>query len=660
MADDQQEQGAGFHGVLVWEGKATSDKRTIDPNETQWREPPLTLMVMTKASHGGAPTTETVPGGVIESIERGEPDADGHVPMLFRGHFLPGEVGTAAAQLVDTKGMRGISIDFAADEYLEVLAEDDDGWPTDAMTHYTNVEIGMATLCPFPAFAGCYIELDGDAPSSDQAPEDVLDVAAAQDVPGLRTKPCEVCAGERGELVAAGGPVAPPAGWFTDPGLTGPTPLTVTDDGRVFGHLALWGTCHIGISGQCVTPPRSASGYAYFLLNPTRTAEGHDVRTGVLFTGTSHATASPGMRASAVQDHYADTGQATADVAAGEDQHGVWVAGALRPGLTAEQVRAIRASSLSGDWRTIGGRLDLVAALHVNVPGFPVPRAELVASGGQPVALIAAGASTMDRLARRDPRLDVDSLIRRAVDETVQRLETQRLTAELRALDAELAPILTAQDRRALADLDRALAAPPFPPKGKPKADPDDDGDDDSSDLTDTDRDALTSIGQHAAAGHDLATTMQPQHPAVKELAGQVADHSAAVGAAAQHLLDGGTADTAPDGGTDGQDGTPAKKKPGAKPAPPMPGASAAAKLLARVQLGQTVRTLVRGGNPVGTERLMDYWSHGEGAAKVGWGTPGDFDRCVAELSKYVGPGVVKGLCSNLHKRAIGVRPGQE
>lgn len=62
------------------------------------------------------------------------------------------------------------------------------------------------------------------------------------------------------------------------------------------------------------------------------------------------------------------------------------------------------------------------------------------------------------------------------------------------------------------------------------------------------------------------------------------------------------------------------------------------------------------------TERLMRYWAHGPGAAKIKWGVPGDFlfDRCVVQLSKYVGPNVVKGLCSNLHVRALGVRPGQE
>lgn len=58
------------------------------------------------------------------------------------------------------------------------------------------------------------------------------------------------------------------------------------------------------------------------------------------------------------------------------------------------------------------------------------------------------------------------------------------------------------------------------------------------------------------------------------------------------------------------------------------------------------------------TERLMRYWTEGEGAAKINWGHDGDFDRCIVELGKYVSPGIVKGLCSNLHQRATGARPG--
>lgn len=58
------------------------------------------------------------------------------------------------------------------------------------------------------------------------------------------------------------------------------------------------------------------------------------------------------------------------------------------------------------------------------------------------------------------------------------------------------------------------------------------------------------------------------------------------------------------------------------------------------------------------TERLMRYWAEDDGAAKIQWGVAGDFDRCVVQLSKYVGPNVVQGLCANLHHRATGAWPG--
>lgn len=58
------------------------------------------------------------------------------------------------------------------------------------------------------------------------------------------------------------------------------------------------------------------------------------------------------------------------------------------------------------------------------------------------------------------------------------------------------------------------------------------------------------------------------------------------------------------------------------------------------------------------TERLMEYWAHGEGAAKIGWGTPGDYNRCVVQLGKYVSATQVHGLCQNLHIRATGAPAG--
>jgi HK97 family phage prohead protease len=58
---------------------------------------------------------------------------------------------------------------------------------------------------------------------------------------------------------------------------------------------------------------------------------------------------------------------------------------------------------------------------------------------------------------------------------------------------------------------------------------------------------------------------------------------------------------------------------------------------------------------PAATERLHQYWVHGEGAAKIGWGQPGDFGRCVAELGKYIkGP---EGYCNLAHHAALGIYP---
>lgn len=57
-------------------------------------------------------------------------------------------------------------------------------------------------------------------------------------------------------------------------------------------------------------------------------------------------------------------------------------------------------------------------------------------------------------------------------------------------------------------------------------------------------------------------------------------------------------------------------------------------------------------------EQLRRYWLHGEGAVKIRWGTPGDFDRCVRHLGKYM-PGRAEGYCANLHHRATGMWPGE-
>ena len=58
-------------------------------------------------------------------------------------------------------------------------------------------------------------------------------------------------------------------------------------------------------------------------------------------------------------------------------------------------------------------------------------------------------------------------------------------------------------------------------------------------------------------------------------------------------------------------------------------------------------------------EDLRDYWLHGKGAAKIRWGTPGDWTRCVRQLSKYMGPRA-KGYCALRHHEATGMWTGDK
>lgn len=74
-------------------------------------------------------------------------------------------------------------------------------------------------------------------------------------------------------------------------------------------------------------------------------------------------------------------------------------------------------------------------------------------------------------------------------------------------------------------------------------------------------------------------------------------------------------------------------------------------------QLAAMMRAAGAVTNPGGTERLHAYWVHGEGAAKIRWGEHGDFDRCTAELGKYIKD--PQGYCNLAHKAATGMYPAQ-
>ncbi len=77
--------------------------------------------------------------------------------------------------------------------------------------------------------------------------------------------------------------------------------------------------------------------------------------------------------------YYDNTAAVGADVGLVDGRFGPWACGVVRTDLTSEDLHRFRMSMPSGDWRRVGGVLDLVGVLNVNTPGFSGPRT-LVAS----------------------------------------------------------------------------------------------------------------------------------------------------------------------------------------------------------------------------------------------------------------------------------------
>lgn len=400
-----------WEGVIAREGEQTGDGRLIEDGALSWDELPIPLRVAFKdvGGHDGAEVC-----GRIETVERRE-GGDIYATGTFD---LGSAVGTEAYRQVSEQMSNGISIDtddvtFRIMAKADLVAADDDASPTepeadaegrikvatmsssDEITVIESARLRAATLVAVPAFASARVYAAGQAPTpSEPAERDENGDSEAFSTSTAGKEPLN-----RDALIAAAIPTAPPEAWFEDPGLTGPTALVIEDDGRVYGHIAAWGTCHIGQIGKCVEPPTSPSNYAYFRTGALQTAEGTSVAVGHLTMDTGHA--GPRDSASQASAHYDNTGFVFADVAAGEDAYGIWVAGSLRPGIPAERVRIARSAPISGDWRTIRGSLELVGALAVNVPGFPVPRPRGLLASGEVKSLLASGVVAHDDQAAR-------------------------------------------------------------------------------------------------------------------------------------------------------------------------------------------------------------------------------------------------------------------
>lgn len=411
-ADDGDEtmdytgQTAPWEGPLAVEGIVTGDGREFAEGALTWADLPVPLRWNKEDSHGGDPKTVAVNVGRIDEVWR-----DGN-KIMGRGVLdLSDDDGRKVYGKIEGKFLRGVSIDAdsIADADVEFVwpedvnagteeGEEDDlfemlfAQPEKRIFH--GGRIRAATLVDIPAFAEAYIALLDEAGAvvaggQPVTEAELLTLREAEPEPVRPLAP----------VTAAAEVFRPPAEWFTDPGLSLPTPITVTDDGRIYGHAAQWGSCHIGQEGVCVQPPHEEQ-HPYYRTGEVACADGSRVAVGQITVGTGHAPLHYGATPAA--EHYDNTGAAVADVAVGNDAHGIWVAGAIRPGADPLKVYELQAAGqVSGDWRRIGGQLRLVGLLAVNVPGFPVPKMRArVASGASGEektvkALVAAGRPTV-------------------------------------------------------------------------------------------------------------------------------------------------------------------------------------------------------------------------------------------------------------------------
>lgn len=361
-------------GGIAFIGVPTSDKRVLD--DMGFRAFPMDLLAQTETAfgHDGAFLVGRIDHAMVEGNA-----------VRAKGVIDPAIPGAAdVLRAMENDMLTRVSIDYTADARLEILAEDADGMPTDYLEHHYNVKMGAATLVSMSAFEDARVRLSS-----------VYSLVAAGGHPNVDTNPA-----------------MPPLSFFQDPNFTGRTRLRVDppdENGHVryYGHLAPHGECHIGIQGQCVTPPLSATNYGWFTLGSITCQEGCVIPIGTVTFRGSHADKHLSARAAAA--HYDNTCMAIADVAVGEDEFGIWVSGALRRWATDDDIRELLAARLSGDWRPMNGSRELVAVHAVPVGGFPVYE-EAVAADGRPGALIASF----------DPRDDAPESEDRVVSPIVQ------------------------------------------------------------------------------------------------------------------------------------------------------------------------------------------------------------------------------------------------
>ena len=378
-----------WEGTIIPEGIPSGDRRMIAEGALTWRVLPLPLMLMKENADGH--DGSVLAGSILDMDRIGN-------EIVGRGRFDSGVDGQEAKRLLTERTLRGVSADI--DSVVIEFRDPETGGPVDmedvifggadALEVLVEGRIMGATLTPFPAFQEAHIiVLDAVAARDDAAVAAVVaaggEYDGSHDVWRVETPAAfavagqEVAAPERPAVVAAAGeiPIHPPTDWFELQD-DGERAFEVDGEGRCYGLVIEWGTCHIGSGRRCLNASDfQKDGFSHFYAGGKRvlTDSGELVEVGTIYADTVHPNLL--MEASDAQAFYAHTGCALADVRLYETSRGIVAAGAMRPDVDPIEARAFRGSDVSPDWRWIQeprgrGRHRLIGLLACNVSAFLV------------------------------------------------------------------------------------------------------------------------------------------------------------------------------------------------------------------------------------------------------------------------------------------------
>ena len=408
--------------VIAFVGEPTSDGRMLAKKiDLSMRSFPHPLMWCKQTGYGHE---DAFTVGVVENARL---DGD---KILGSGYMLnTPEADEAANELAH--GVSSPSVDLAAtetimtdrdenevsyDEYLDSIENDE---PIKLYMTTVKAELIGTTLVATAAFGDTSLALNAERET--------------RDVPVVAS------------IVAAFQPRVFVASHFSNPHLSGPTRTTITEDGRVFGHIACWESKHRSVGLGNIDPPRSNTKYSEFHTSPpVKLDDGTEISVGRLTTGIGHASTDPRTTPQAAAAHYDNAEACWALVRVGEDAFGIWFSGVVAPWADEAVIEQGASAPLSGDWRDFGRGYELVAALSVNTPGFNVRTT--TGSNGRPLAMVASLAPAVTASGGID-NLSVDDIA----------------AAVLKAMNDQQAAAAFAAERDALITRSFEITRPPTP-----------------------------------------------------------------------------------------------------------------------------------------------------------------------------------------------------